>query len=104
MDMLFDRFKALLADDMFDTAGVIVGNFFWYAKLLENLSDNPVPFIDHLCHSPAFVRQEDVTGVGHGNLMLLAKVSHGDADAGLLEIKLIGHIDGANHGELPAQN
>ena len=104
MDMLFDGLEAFLADDMFNAAGVIIGDILWDAEGFQNFGDHFVTFIDHLGNGPSFIGQINITGVGHGDLLFLPQILHGDAHAGLLEIQFVGHIHGTNYRESFTQN
>ena len=55
-------------------------------------------------NGPSFISQINITGVGHGDLLFLPQILHGDAHAGLLEIQFVGHIHGTNYRESFTQN
>lgn len=58
--MTFDRFKAFLADDMLDAAGIFRGGLLINTKAHQAAGEELVALIDHLCDRASAVGQVDV--------------------------------------------
>lgn len=93
--MCLDRCKALSADDVLDTAGILCGNFRIDTEFGQTFCKKFVAFVDHFRNLATGIGQIDETGVRHRNLVLLTKILHGDADTGFLETEFIGNINGS---------
>ena len=55
--MTFDRFKAFLADDMLDAAGIFRGGLLINTKAHQAAGEELVALIDHLCDRASAVGQ-----------------------------------------------
>lgn len=103
LNMLFDRRKTFRTDDMLDAAGVVVGDILRDAEIFQDLGDHLMPLIDHLRDRFSLIGKINVSGVGYSDLILFPQILHGDADAGLLKIQLIGDVHGADDRKLLTQ-
>ena len=94
--MLPDFLKALLADHMFDAAGVGGGGFPIDPQKDQPVGQQGVPLIHPLRDFPALVRQQQEIPVGHLHIAVFPQLLHGHADAGLGKAQLHGDIDGTH--------
>ena len=67
--MTFDRFKAFLADDMLDAAGIFRGGLLINTKAHQAAGEELVALIDHLCDRASAVGQVDVAFRRYADLL-----------------------------------
>ena len=103
-DMPLDRLKALGADHVLHTAGIGYGHIRVYAQTDQPGGNKLVPLIDTVGYLAAGFGQRDVALRGYLDVAALPELLHGDADAGLFEIKLSGDIYRADNRMLSAQD
>ena len=73
--MTFDRFKAFLADDMLDAAGIFRGGLLINTKAHQAAGEELVALIDHLCDRASAVGQVDVPPALRGSALFLLSFS-----------------------------
>jgi len=99
MYIIFDRFKAFLADHMLDLTGILYGGFRRDAEFLKPGGNEQMPFIDHFGNFLSAFREIDKALFGNRDLIFLFQIFHGNADAGFFKIQFIGDVHGADYGQ-----
>ena len=94
----FEGLKGLIADDMFDPAGVFCGYLRAYAQSHQPIREKGMPFIYFFSNLQSLVQQGDVSLLIHVNIAVKTQIFHGNTDAGLGERELTGNI---NRTDLP---
>ena len=96
--------EALVADDMLDTARLVLGGLFLNACAHEDRLEVTVLGIDALCFRYAFFGEADEIVVVHRDKLLVTQEIHRAANAGLAEVHLLRQLKGADRAlELPLQ-
>lgn len=72
VQMTFDRFKAFLADDMLDAAGIFRGGLLINTKAHQAAGEELVALIDHLCDRASAVGQVDVAFRRYADLLFFS--------------------------------
>ena len=95
--IFFNFFKALLADDVFNPAGILCRGFRIDVQgLAKKLCQDSVALIDGAGFRKTALRQDNVPILFHDNQPRLAKNTHGTADARFGKGELIGNIHRAH--------
>ena len=102
--MPFDSLKALGADHVLHAAGVSHSYIRVHAQTDQPGGDKLVPLVDTVGYPAAGLGQCDIAFRGYLDVTALPELFHGNADAGLLEIQLIGDVHRADNGMLLAQD
>ena len=97
-DMRADLFKALLADDVLNAAGVLCCNVLRHAEIGEPIGKQFVALIHAVGDGKAVLRQVNVAVAVYGNQIVLAQLFHGYADTGFCKIELVGNINRTHIG------
>ena len=97
-DMRADLFKALLADDVLNAAGVLCCNVLRHAEIGEPIGKQLVALIHAVGDGKAVLRQVNVAVAVYGDQIVLAQLFHAYADTGLCKIELVGNINRTHIG------
>ena len=88
--------KGILADDMFDPAGLFNGGGLFHAEIHEDLTDDDVPFVDPFGDLPPGRGQVDLTARVDRDQSVLQQLFHRDADARFGKVHFPGDVDRAD--------
>ena len=94
--MLLQLTEGLLADDMFDAAGVLCGGMLADAKGDKVAGQQLVALESALGNGSSGIGQVQVAVVIHDDKAVLTELLHSVADARLGESQLVGDVDRAN--------
>ena len=87
--MLLQGLEALGADDVLDAAGIRLGGVPVHAPGCQHIGQELVAFIDRIGDLFAAFRQEDISGIGDGDMTALPQVLHGNGYAGFAKAHLV---------------
>lgn len=92
LNVLFDRLKRLIANHMFDPAGVFNGSYPVYAQVDEYIRQNRVPLVDLFRNLAACFRKREEAVLIGCHIAAIFHKTHGTADTGLGISHIFTHI------------
>lgn len=93
--VFFETFKGLVAEVVFDLAGIFPGGFFRNSTPHEQIRKEHMSFVGFLGDFFTGICEENVSVLISGNVAVFFQLFHGDTDARLGETQMVYNVDGA---------